>query len=325
METLKFLKRVLADFGPYCGVAIKSGSIKGQRFFGTIEEVINYANEVDENEVDAYFALGTFKSQANRLAVNTRAMRSFFIDVDCRPEKDQNKNYSSKKEGLLALRQFCETVGLPMPFLVDSGGGIHAYWFLTDEVPTSDWLPVAEKLKALCARHKFKIDTSVPADAARVLRVPGTNNYKDDPPSPVSFLSRSWTPTIDLEQFDSILGDVAEVSGTSALKGAMRGSDELTDSHVSNLEAYFKTILDKTAKGRGCDQIKYIIKEQATLEEPMWRAGLSIAKFCVDTDRAAHLISHKYPKYSPKETEKKLAKIAGPYTCATFAGLNPGI
>ena len=37
---------------------------------------------------------------------------------------------------------------------------------------------MAENFKRLCKQEGLKIDFSVPADAARVLRVPGTTNWK---------------------------------------------------------------------------------------------------------------------------------------------------
>lgn len=322
METTRFLRRALSDTGPYCALAIQKGNIE-QRFFNTIEELANYSNEADESGKDAYFALGTFKSKASRNAVNVRDMRSFFIDIDCRPEKDQTKNYANKKDGLAALRKFCVDTGLPRPFLVDSGGGIHAYWFLDEPAPVSDWLPIAKKLKSLCAKHGFRIDKAVPADAARVLRVPNTKNYKDEPPTTVSFLGLELTPAISLSKFSSILGNVADTGSGGIFKGVIQGSDALVDSHVNNIEAYFKVILQKSISGRGCAQIRYIVGEQEAIEEPLWRAGLSIAKFCEDGRKAAHIISNKHSDYDPEETEKKLEKIAGPYTCDTFRDLNP--
>ena len=68
-----------------------------------------------------------------------------------------------------------------------------------------------------------------------------------------------------------------------------------------------------------------IFEEQETLSEPLWRAGLSIARFCVDGDKAAHKISSRHPQYDPDQTREKLEQVRGPYTCETFDKLNPGI
>ena len=40
-------------------------------------------------------------------------------------------------------------------------------------------------IKAACADNGLLADPAVTADVARILRVPNTNNYKDDNPLPV--------------------------------------------------------------------------------------------------------------------------------------------
>ncbi|NBP80379.1 hypothetical protein EBU58_06610, partial [bacterium] len=101
--------------------------------------------------------------------------------------------------------------------------------------------------------------------------------------------------------------------------------DDFTRALMGNKQARFRTILEKTANGTGCEQLRYIILNQDKAEEPMWRAGLSIAQHCVDRDKAIHVISKKHPDYTPAATEKKAAQIKGPYTCNTFNGLNAGV
>jgi len=65
---------------------------------------------------------------------------------------------------------------------------VHVYWRLTESVGKENWLPVATRLKALCAKHNLLADVSVTADVCRVLRVPTTHNHKTDPPTEVTFL-----------------------------------------------------------------------------------------------------------------------------------------
>ena len=74
---------------------------------------------------------------------------------------------------------FADDVGLSdlgAPWLVASGGGVHAYWPFTQTQAVADWKPVAEGFKRLCFQKKLDIDQTVTADASRVLRVPGTVN-----------------------------------------------------------------------------------------------------------------------------------------------------
>jgi hypothetical protein len=71
---------------------------------------------------------------------------------------------------------------MPKPYLVNSGGGVHAYWPLETPVSRDEWLPLAEQLKSICDDYNLYADPVVTADSARILRVPGTKNYKEEDP-----------------------------------------------------------------------------------------------------------------------------------------------
>ena len=90
----------------------------------------------------------------------------------------------TQADAAVALKQFVRATGLPLPTIVNSGGGLHVYWPLTEDVPAQDWVEHARKLKALCRTHNLGADPAITADAARILRVPGTQNYKE--PAPLS-------------------------------------------------------------------------------------------------------------------------------------------
>jgi hypothetical protein len=133
-------------------------------------------------------------------------------------------------------------------------------------------------------------------------------------------LGEPSTP-IAFADFKALMGDIPVPTRSFT----PRVADEVTDALAGSYANSFKLIVQKTAAGRGCAQIKKVIEEQATLSEPMWRAGLSVAKFCMDGDKAIHKISSKHPDYSPEETEEKAAQIRGPYTCDKFDEFNPGV
>ena len=114
-----------------------------------------------------------------------------FLDLDCGPAKD----YPDQRSALDALKKFCSQLDLPKPQLVNSGRGIHAYWLLSEEAPADKWRSVAERLKKACEHKKLYADPAVTADLARVLRVPGTHNYKGDP-LPVQLLGSALPETV---------------------------------------------------------------------------------------------------------------------------------
>jgi hypothetical protein len=316
MNTLDFLGGVLSSTGYYCVFAAKSkDDIRIQKFYDTIEEVERAAQKFDADGFDVYFALSTFAEPSNRKGANAHELKSLFIDLDCGPSKE----YPSQQAAVAALRGFCKQLSLPKPLMVNSGRGVHAYWPLTEAVSAKDWLAAAEGLKQACTDNGLLADPSVTADVARILRVPDTHNYKGEPPLPVGFFGVAMPEPVVLSEFVAKLGVLLKPVLNIDL-----GNDALYDAYVDNSENVFKTIIKKTVEGRGCEQLKFIATRQEEVSEPLWRAGLYIAKFCSDGDTAAVKISSQHPAYNAEDMRKKLDEIKGPYTCARFDDLNEG-
>lgn len=315
MDTLDFLRAVLAETGFYCVVGLKKNSdARIQKFYPTLEAAVDVAKQLQNNGFDSYYALATFKDGLSRQVKNAQAMRSLFLDLDC----GVGKRYGTQVEAVNALKTFCKTLGIPRPMLVNSGRGVHVYWALQDAVPVDEWVPLASRLKDLCDKHKLYADPVVTADVARILRVPGTLNFKDEPPKPVEVLFGGGSPTT-VAQWEQILSGV-----THSKKFAPMEMDDATKALLGSFISKFKTIILKTANNVGCQQIGRIYAEQPSIEEPLWRAALSVANYCADRDKAIHLISRKHPNYDADYTEKKASETKGPYTCATFEKLNTG-
>jgi len=320
MDTRTFLEATLGDSGYYCVYAARrSDERKVQKFYSSIDDVVHAAQQLDDDGFDAYFALATFTEAGSRKAANVEQLRSFFLDLDC----GQGKEYPTQAEALQALRGFCATLKLPRPTLINSGRGVHAYWPLTEPVPRETWGPVAESLKRACRQHALHIDPAVPADAARVLRVPGTHNHKDTPPKDVGIVGAPGAP-VSFDSFKDLLDDDTGLL-TTAKKFTPQEQDSLMQALSGSITSRFKTILLKTADGKGCAQLHEIVTNQAHISEPLWRAGLSIAQHCVDRDKAIHKISNQHPDYTPEGTEEKAALIRGPYLCERFDEFRPDV
>lgn len=317
MGTKEFLEGVLSSSGHYCVFAARSeDDIRIQKFYDTIEEVERAAYKFDNDGLDVYFALATFREPTNRKGDNAQEFKSLFLDLDVGPSKE----YPTQQLAVSALRSFCKQLSLPKPLMVNSGRGVHVYWLLTEAVSVEIWLDAAERLKKACADNGLLADPAVTADVARILRVPDTHNYKDNPPLPVSLFGVDIPKPVVLSEFVEKLGVI--------LKPVIKinlGTDALYEAYVENSENIFKKIMQKTIAGRGCAQLGYIASKQTEVSEPLWRAGLSIAKFCVDGEEGATKISSRHPDYSEAEMRKKLDEIKGPYTCARFDELREGV
>ena len=323
LNTNDFLSAVLPNDGVYCVVGLKKDESPRQKFVGSIEEVNGLAQELVAQNYNAYFALASFADpKEGRTAKNAQHLKSFFIDIDC----GMGKPYADQSEGMTALKAFLKATKLPRPTIVNSGNGIHAYWALEAALPSSEWKPLAEQLKMLCTMHKLEADPSVTADTARILRVPNTLNFKDiENPVEVAVLLEG--SLVDISVFKDVLqtcvGGEDIFAGMTGQPFVPRQMDAMTLALMGNNISRFKTIMIKSAKGEGCQQLLHIYENQATIDEPLWRGGLSIAQQCVDRDKAIHTLSNKHPDYSAQATERKANETKGPYTCATFKKLNP--
>lgn len=339
MDARDFLRRAVGTEGDYCLFVLKrdaSGEVikKIQRFFDNLEELQEQAERYDARGFDTYFGLATFKpGTTNRYANLALQMRALFLDLDCGeikanpPDGGPPKGYIDQETALKALRGFCKGYGLPRPLVVNSGRGVHVYWTLDKPALAHEWEPVARALKVACESRGLLADPAVTADAARILRIPGTHNYKADPPEQVEV----WSGADDAAPVS--LADMAELldAGPPKLRpspgasSVMERMSAVQQQLSKNLTSSFKRIVVRTMADDGCAQIGEMIRRPASVDEPTWRAGLSIAAHCSDADKAIHAISKGHPEYDPEEAEEKARRIKGPYTCVKFDEYRPGI
>ncbi len=292
-----------------------------QQFAASIEELSAQADGLQAEGYNAFYGMAKYGPKDNgRYATNAISLKSFFLDLDCGPTKP----YATLSEGLAALKNFCKATKLPKPTIVRSGHGAHVYWVLEEAMPRQEWKPYAERLKDLCEEHKFDIDRAVPADAARVLRVPETNHLKD-PTNPIPVEILYIAPFLTTEVLRDVLEPTENILAVLDKADSKRPMDAVTLALMGSSQSRFKTIMVKSVEGTGCAQLLHIFDNQTTIDEPLWRAGLSIAHQCVDRDKAIHVLSSKHPDYNSAETERKANETKGPYTCETFKKLNPAV
>lgn len=306
-----FLETVLPTQGIYCAVGIGNGTTV-QRFAETLDSLKEQANKLIERKLNVYFALGTFEGHT-RKATECVYMRAFFIDLDC----GENKHYVTKKDALLGLMSWLEKTKVKKPILVDSGGGIHAYWPFTEDIPADKWKPYAEKFKSLCLDNGLHIDTTVTADAARVMRYPGSYNYRRES------LCEIKTGIVEyaFDEFVELLGPIREATNPAVIPNVKDGSLS-TINKTDNHEYDWEKIKS------GCAQLAKASTEQATCSYKVWFGALSVAVRCIDGDRIIHEISKEHPEYSYEKTEKVANSsfgVPGSHRCATFNQDSPGI
>ena len=326
MSDFDLLGAVLPTEGRYCVMGI--GRYPDQKFVDTREELDTIAKQFVAKGADAYFGCAKYGPLNNRTHANATYFRALWMDIDCGPakaapdEKGVIKGYIDQATGLSEFQKFCVTVGLPRPILVSSGYGIHAYWLLKETVSRAEWEPLAERLRELCVEQSFIVDPSV-FEASRILRIPGTFNFKQTEPKLVEVINER-SARIEYAQLKKILG--AAEPKEERPDFIPRAMSPMMEALMSNKIKRFKTIMMKSANGTGCNQLLHCFENQADIDEPLWRSALSIAAFCIDKDKAAHKLSSNHPGYDPDEVERKVYQIVkhgGPHHCTTFEKLNP--
>jgi hypothetical protein len=313
----QFYEKALPTQGVYCITSIGTDKKVTNKFAETFDGVFEQIEKFKAKELNTFVALGTFDG-FSRKAADCLFVRSFFIDLDVGAEKD----YTSKDDAHAGVISLLVQTGLPQPVLVDSGGGIHAYWIMDEDIPRDEWKVYAEKFKALCLEY-ISIDPVVTADAARIMRAPETLNYKTDPPLPTSVISEEisvyeWAEFKDF--LDGGNAPAAMQETQSILESVSKGLDDDTRAmlKLDNFPKTFEILADKSLNGTGCAQIAHILIDAQTIEEPLWWAGLSIAKFCDDGATAIHKMSEDYTGYNYENTEEKASRFPAPRTCEWF-------
>lgn len=176
-DTVSLLAAVLPEKGPYFVAS------KGERGFrpeacGTVEAVARAARSASERGAESYFALAGFRDPAaGRKAENATSLRAFWLDIDTR-ESHAAAPYADRGEARKALGEFRRAAGLPAPWIVDSGGGLHVYWPLVDAIGPAEWREGAAALRRATDVLGLRADHSRTGDPASILRPPGTLNRK---------------------------------------------------------------------------------------------------------------------------------------------------
>jgi hypothetical protein len=318
------LQHVQPEGGWYAILGIRGESVR-QTLVATPEEVDQAIKSYLNQKRDVYFGVAKFATPDSRKRSNIHALRAVWLDLDCGVSKAEvdpvtgiPNGYLTQADALKALREFCRVVGLPKPTIVNSGRGLHVYWAFTSDLSLDEWEPIAKRLQQLCNAQALHVDQSV-FEPARVLRVPNTLNFKDNPPAEVSIMCMA--DPVSVEEFSAILG----VTPVLKLAPRRREMSALAKSMMSNVTSRFSKIMRRSANGDGCVQLLDSYVNRATLSEPRWFAALSVAKFCEDGATAVHKLSEGHPDYDPQTTEEKVQHIAGPHTCGEFDKVNPGV
>lgn len=303
-----------------------------------VDELIAQCTTWTQEEREVYFAVASYRERQvwnakkidhktgkpgayeKRTQANVSALKSLFLDIDVKPTQG---HYHTQQEAAAALRSFCVKLGLPKPFIVNSGGGLHVYWVLDEAIPREEWQPVAEKLKAACTAEKLLADHNVTADAARVLRPPGTSNFKEDSPRPVAVAMEGRIVALEdlAGPLTTYVADnnvpVAPTRRPAPRAAAPSPLDALGD----NLGAT-NNPLDPDLLVLNClNFARQVANRGATASEPEWYVALGLARFCDPQLEVMLAVSDGHAGFDRQGMQTKADQWLnlGPPTCAKIA------
>jgi len=331
-----FFKKVWATSGYLClATPLQQGGYK-HKVCQTVQQACKEGLMLAKQGRDAYFALGTLKEpyietdelnnygkpkRKYRVGENISHMRCFFYDLDC----GKDKPYATQVEALQALKTTVKKLGLPKPILVNSGGGVHVYFPLTEEIPVDEWKPLAFIMKRLMLENGLEVDPSRTTDTSSVLRIPFTANFKKDTPRPVVLLNDAEpTPNAVFIALVERLRDTYNITPPVIQESLVKLSPALAEKFGNNLTVDEPINMDLVyAK---CPQMARCAEVGGPVGYGMRGAWTSILKLSKDPDFSIMELNDPDPDTVRKQTEYFLTgtHTDHPHTCEKIESCNPG-
>jgi hypothetical protein len=135
-----------------------------------------------------------------------RSQNEYIAALNCLYAEFDAKDFSHSLDATLA---HVRGLAVPPSVIVASGGGYHNYWLLAEPFVLDTDEKRQRAVNVQARWQAFVRGDKAAKDIARVLRVPGTLNYKYSPPRPVTFVEQNYSRTYTLDALRAMLPAVA--------------------------------------------------------------------------------------------------------------------
>ena len=333
LSTKDFLQAVWPSQGPYClatPFVTKEGKEKfAHRAYDTIDEVVQGAQGLcfsDRKHV--FFCVNTLvearrtdpntnKPRTFRTHDNMKECKAFFFDLDVgESEPKKPPKYATAQDAWNGLDQFLFRTGLPEPYVVTSGGGLHVYWALETPLPSLEWRAEADKLRHIAQLKGLKFDPMRTTDQSSVLRVPGTVNYKAHVQKPVRVMRVGVVSPNDV-----LIDKIDDLAGRDYMPSRPVIYDKAAAAD-GNLGAGFSGRLTPAEEVFDvCEHVRGFKEAEGKVSEPYWYVMLGLLMWLAYGEDLAHTISSGDPAYDKTETQEKMGqwRDKGPPSCSKIA------
>jgi hypothetical protein len=198
-------------------------------------------------ELGAFFgvALRTMSAAKHRKgdAEHCHLLTALFVDADF---KEMTEDY---------IRTELAKYSTPPSIVVNSGGGLHPYWLLRQPLDLQvDYEGAREVLRSLAYTVACVRDVSV-SEPARILRIPGSLNFKYDPPRLVTIEQFS---DARIDRADLFLIEMSPLSGNEG--ASFRVPEEIAASSKERHETLRKLLRSLQSHGVPLDAIVKVCK-----------------------------------------------------------------
>lgn len=245
-----------------------------------------------KDDYHVFFGVCTRSNQGEGTKQYVNRMVCLWADAD-------GKVYEGGMEQALEV---LKNYRLPPSAIVATGHGYHGYWFLNKSYDLSQGHAKPEAM--LKALQVEELNSDPVSDLSRVLRVPNTQNLKDpDNPKPVR-IEKLTNRRYSFNKLNEELDWEAVIERDYEVKANGEG---LKEENHEGIEKVLKS-----------DFIRYCQEHAKDLSEPLWYAMITNLITFKEGRAKIHELSKPYPRYSKKETEKKIAHALkdapGPHT-----------
>lgn len=271
------------------------------------------------------------KQKAVRSKQNALSVKSIWMDLDVGPDP---KKYATLPEAMKAVLLFAADAALPEPSaMIASGNGLHVYWINKTAMKVSEWFAYADGLKQLAMSKGLRADHPLTTDVARILRMPGTRNFKSVPPKAVVLLDLP----LKLYDFDAQFAHIKSSTEVPAQTGPQPQHNIFADgidlASFGKPPAQFAALDDANNLQAGVQKhgeflvpISPVFKDcgfyrdalttgGADHSQPLWNLSVLGTVFMENGNAVAHAISRGHDGYTAADTEalfnRKMAERAG--------------
>ena len=288
-DVKSFLENILAA-GNHALVT-KQGSGMRHEWSQTADGLI----KLIDLRTDNWFSPAAF-SGTSRKAKDCTGARALWLDIDIGAHHSK-PDYTDPKQFAADYKSFMQGTGLPAPWIISTGHGAHLYWVLESDIAPDQWSDYMARLFAACDKFGLKYDHAA-TDISRILRMPGTYNYKGSP-VPVKIMKRG-------------------VADSGALVTALSKFEPVKQTTVRQ-EDSVRELRETEPVLAGCEQIRTC----GSAKYPTWRNAARCLTFCKDGFETFHQLSQDDDRYDADQCTKTWDSLDknnyAPVKCDTFA------